>query len=98
MADDRAYRIHLRFDPEASVYRAQVPELGIDAEADTRAEAVDAVLWPGYWAWDETMRWDDPQGPLHEGARAWVVSSGSGTVQVLRPVERSTPIRSAVRE
>lgn len=41
MADDRAYRIHLRFDPEASVYRAQVPELGIDAEADTRAEAVE---------------------------------------------------------
>ena len=41
MADDRAYRIHVLFDPEASAYRAVVPELDVEVEADTRGEAVE---------------------------------------------------------
>src|SRR5688500_8150247 len=40
MADDRAYRILVSFHKESSVYRARVPELELDVEADTRAEAL----------------------------------------------------------
>ena len=40
MADDRAYRVLVSFDAESSVYRARVPELEIEVEADTRAEAL----------------------------------------------------------
>jgi hypothetical protein len=40
MADDRAYRVLLSFDAESSVYRARVPELEIEVEADTRADAL----------------------------------------------------------
>ena len=40
MADDRAYRVLVSFDKESSVYRARVPELELDVEADTRAEAL----------------------------------------------------------
>jgi predicted RNase H-like HicB family nuclease len=40
MADDRAYRILVSYASESSVYRARVPELELDVEADTRAEAL----------------------------------------------------------
>jgi hypothetical protein len=40
MADDRAYRVLVSFDAESSVYRARVPELELDVEADTRVEAL----------------------------------------------------------
>jgi len=40
MADDRAYRVLVSFDAESSVYRARVPELEVEVEADTRAEAL----------------------------------------------------------
>jgi predicted RNase H-like HicB family nuclease len=40
MADDRAYRVLVSYDNESSVYRARVPELELDVEADTRAEAL----------------------------------------------------------
>src|SRR5688500_16584724 len=40
MADDRAYRVLVSFDAESSVFRARVPELEIEVEADTRGEAL----------------------------------------------------------
>ncbi len=40
MADDRAYRILLSFEPESSAFRARVPELELEVEADTREEAL----------------------------------------------------------
>lgn len=41
MADDRAYRILVTFEAESESFRARVPELEIDVEADTRAEALE---------------------------------------------------------
>ena len=43
MADDRAYRILLQFDGEHERFRARVPELDIDANGGTRAEALEAA-------------------------------------------------------
>lgn len=43
MADDRAYRIQLVFDAANEAYHALVPELDIDARAETRAEAIAAA-------------------------------------------------------
>jgi predicted RNase H-like HicB family nuclease len=39
MADDRSYRVQLRFDAGDQTFTATVPELGLSATADTRAEA-----------------------------------------------------------
>lgn len=41
MADDRAYRIQVLFDPQQGVQRARVPELDIEVEGDTRASAIE---------------------------------------------------------
>lgn len=43
MADDRAYRIQVLFNAEKESYRALVPELELEVEADTRAEALEMV-------------------------------------------------------
>ncbi len=43
MSDERAYRIHLAFRPESDGFIARVPELGVEAEAETRAEALERV-------------------------------------------------------
>lgn len=45
-------------------------EVADPPEVHIRADDVDVVLWPAYWAWGDTMRWDAPEGPLHQGARA----------------------------
>ena len=43
MADDRAYRISVAFNPERERFSARVPELGIDVEGESRQAAVEAA-------------------------------------------------------
>jgi predicted RNase H-like HicB family nuclease len=40
MSDDRAYRIALSFHQERGRFIARVPELGLEAEGETRAQAI----------------------------------------------------------
>lgn len=43
MADDRSYRIWIRYDAEADEFVGQVPELDVSAVGASRAEAVEGV-------------------------------------------------------
>lgn len=43
MAHDRAYRIHVQFDPKSEGYAARVPELGLLVEGSSRAEALESA-------------------------------------------------------
>lgn len=43
MADDRAYRILVQYISESEAYQARSPELGVEAQGPTRAEAMAAV-------------------------------------------------------
>ncbi|MEO1338468.1 MAG: hypothetical protein AAFV29_22690 [Myxococcota bacterium] len=43
MADDRAYRILVKFDAEHERFHARVPELEVEATGDTRAAALEAA-------------------------------------------------------
>ena len=43
MADDRAYRVLLKFDREHERFRAEVPELDIDVQGETRNDALEAA-------------------------------------------------------
>ena len=43
MADDRSYRVLIRYDDDDDTFTAYVPELELAATADTRAEAVTLV-------------------------------------------------------
>ena len=43
MADDRAYRVQIRYDAEAETFTASVPELDLLATADSRADAFEGI-------------------------------------------------------
>jgi hypothetical protein len=43
MTDDRAYRVHVRFDAEAEKFHARAPELELSASGATRADALAAL-------------------------------------------------------
>ncbi len=43
MAHDRAYRIHVQFDPKSEGYAARVPELGLLVDGSSRAEALESA-------------------------------------------------------
>ena len=43
MADDRAYRVHIRFNPEGETFVATAPELGLTVSGPNRGEAFDLL-------------------------------------------------------
>ncbi|MCC7384715.1 MAG: hypothetical protein IT384_22895 [Deltaproteobacteria bacterium] len=43
MTDERAYRIHIHFEPDQGHFAASVPELGLSSTAKTRSELITAV-------------------------------------------------------
>ena len=43
MADDRAYRVLIRYDAEAETFTASVPELNLNATAESRADACEGI-------------------------------------------------------
>jgi hypothetical protein len=43
MADDRVYRFHVHYVPETERFLALAPELGVEAEGETRAEALEKL-------------------------------------------------------
>ena len=43
MADERAYRIQISYDQESEKFRAQAPELDLEADGETRSDAISAL-------------------------------------------------------
>lgn len=43
MTDERAYRVHLRFEQDKGVFTARAPELDLTAQGETRAEAIEKL-------------------------------------------------------
>ena len=43
MADERAYRIQISYNPESEIFQAQAPELALEETGETRSEAISAL-------------------------------------------------------